>query len=302
VPPSLRIGTRHSALARWQTHHVADLLRAAWPALTIEVVPFATRGDREQTRPLPEIGGKGLFTAELEAALRSREIDLAVHSLKDLPVEQQDDLTLGAIIARVDPSDVLVSRHDLPLEELPPRPVVGTSSTRRAAQIRLARPDAEIIPLRGNVDTRVRKALDPSGPYDAVVLARAGVMRLGLAEHIAQVLPFDVMLPAPGQGALGVQCRAGDDEVLRYLAPLDDAVTRVSVTAERSFLQALGGGCAMPVAALGQVNHSTLYLRGLYVTEQGWPIRVDGAAPLASAVALGEELAFRVRQAQASQA
>ncbi len=291
----LRIGTRASKLALWQAEHVRQLLQAQWPGLTVELVTFTTRGDRELRKPLPEIGGKGLFTAELEAALRSGDIDIAVHSLKDLPTDLPPDLTIGAITRREDPRDVLISKHGLTLEALPPNPTVGTSSNRRAAQVRLARPDARILPLRGNVDTRVRKALDPDGPYDAVVLARAGVVRLGLEAHITQVLPFDIMLPAPGQGALGIQCRAGDKRVLELLAPLDDAATRAAVLAERAFLEGLGGGCAKPVAALGEVRGGRLHLRGLFVTDEGNPIRVEGDAAPEDAEALGYALAERVK-------
>ncbi len=291
---TLRVGTRASKLALWQAQHVQAELEKRWPDLQVELVTFTTRGDRELRKALPEIGGKGLFTAELEIALRAGDIDIAVHSLKDLPTDLPPDLTIGAITPREDPHDVLISKHGLPLDALPPHPVIGTSSNRRAAQVRLARPDARIMPLRGNVDTRVRKGLDSDGPYDAVVLARAGVMRLGLDAHITQVLPFDVMLPAPGQGALGVQCRAGDARVLELLAPLDDASTRAAVTAERAFLAGLGGGCAKPVAALGQVRDGRLFLRGLFVTDDGTPIRVEGDASPEEAAALGRALAERV--------
>ena len=289
----VRIGTRGSALARWQAEHVRRLLLRAWPDLVVEVVVFTTRGDRELAKPLPEIGGKGLFTQELEEALRAGEIDLAVHSLKDLPTEMPPDLTLGAVPPREDPHDVLISRHGVPLADLPTSPAIGTSSNRRAAQIHLARVDAHIVPLRGNVDTRVRKALAADGPYDGVVLARAGVIRLGLAEHVTQVLPFDVMLPAPGQGALGVQCRARDVRVLHLLAPLDDPDTRAATLAERAFLAGMGGGCAMPVAALGQVQNGRVHLHGLYVKD-GQPFRVEGEADLDGAEMLGRSLAEEV--------
>lgn len=291
----LRMATRKSPLALWQAQYVARRLQEAWPGLKVELVTFTTRGDRERTRPLPEIGGKGLFTAELEAALREGRVDLAVHSLKDLPTSLVPDLTLGAVLKREDPHDVLVSRHGLSLDRLPPNPTIGTSSTRRAAQIRLARPDARILPLRGNVDTRLRKALDPQGPYDAIVLARAGVVRLGREEAITQVLPFEVMLPAPGQGALAVQCRADDERVLALLAPLHDPETAAEVTAERAFLQALGGGCALPVAALGRVQAEDITLTALYVATDGTPYRVRGRAPLDDAERLGRELAEQVQ-------
>ncbi len=296
----LRLATRRSPLALWQARHVARLLEDVWPDLQVQLVTFTTQGDRMRHRPLPEIGGKGLFTAELEAALRDGRVDLAVHSLKDLPTEMAPDLTIGAVLKREDPHDVLVSRHGLPLDRLPPNPTIGTSSTRRAAQIRLARPDARILPLRGNVDTRLRKALDPQGPYDAIVLARAGVVRLGREDAITQVLPFEVMLPAPGQGALAVQCRADDARVLALLAPLHDPATAAEVTAERAFLQALGGGCALPVAALGRVQEGTLTLTALYVAADGTPYRVQGQASVEEAEGLGRELAMQVRSAQSA--
>jgi len=294
VGDTLRIGTRSSALAIGQAELVRALLESRWPHLTVELVPLSTRGDKEQDKPLPALGGKGLFTAELEAALRSGEIDLAVHSLKDLPTGSPPDLTLAAIPSREDPHDVLISRHGLPLEHLPPHPVVGTSSNRRAAQVRLLRPDARILPLRGNVDTRVRKALDPDGPYDAVVLALAGLIRLGLHAYATQILPLDLMLPAPGQGALGIQCRDKDERVMSYLRPLDDESTRVAVTAERAFLEGLGGGCALPVAALASVEAEIVYMRGLYVGEEGMPIRVEGKRSMSDARQLGLTLAARV--------
>ncbi len=290
----LRIGTRGSALARWQANYIRTQLLQHWPDLRVEIVMFVTRGDKELAKPLTEIGGKGLFTVELEAALLASDIDLAVHSLKDLPTDMPAGMTIGAVSRREDPHDVLISRFGVPLASLPPRPKIGTSSNRRAAQIRLARPDVVIVPLRGNVDTRVRKALASGGRYDAVVLARAGVVRLGLAAHITQVLPFDIMLPAPGQGALAVQCRADDDRVLTYLQPLDDPATRAEVDAERAFLAGLGGGCALPLAALAQAQDGALQLRGLFVTEQGEPLRAAGSSTPAQAAALGAQLAAEV--------
>jgi hydroxymethylbilane synthase len=221
-------------LARWQTDFVASALHAAWPGLQTEVAVYTTKGDRELSRPLPEIGGKGLFTAEIEAALRSDDIDLAVHSFKDLPIAENEGLTIGAVLERADARDVLVSRHDLPLEELPPNPRIGTSSPRRAAQVLAARPDAHILPIRGNVDTRLHKAV--SDDYDAVVLASAGLARLGLEEHITQQLSLDIMLPAPAQGALAVQCRADDETTLTLLRRIHHQPTWAAVTAERAFL------------------------------------------------------------------
>jgi hydroxymethylbilane synthase len=253
-------------------------------------VLYTTRGDRELSRPLPSIGGKGLFTAEIEAALRAGEIDLAVHSLKDLPVEESEGLVIGAVLERADFHDVLVSRHNLPLADLPPQPRIGTSSPRRAAQILAARPDAQIVPIRGNVDTRLRKAA--SDEYDAIVLAAAGLARLGLEEHVTQRLPLDVMLPAPGQGALAAQCRADDEAILALLRPIHHRPTWAAVTAERAFLDGLGGGCAVPVAAYAAYHEGELALRGLIATPDGKQlVRVTGRGPAEDAVGLGHRLA-----------
>ncbi len=300
--PHLVIGTRASPLARRQTELVAAALVAAWPALEIEMRVFSTRGDRESNRPLPEIGGKGLFTAELEAALVAGEISLAVHSLKDLPIAKPlctDELTplcIGAVLPRGDAHDVLVSRGRLPLADLPPRPRIGTSSPRRAAQILAVRPDAQIVPLRGNVETRLRRAA--SDEYDAIVLAAAGLDRLGLAEQVTETLPFGVMLPMPGQAALGVQCRADDAPILALLHPIHHPPTWAAVTAERAFLRALGGGCCAPVAAyadevsLPGPDVSLLCLRGLVAAADGRQIvRVLGYGAHEEAERLGERLA-----------
>lgn len=245
----LTVGTRTSALALWQTNYVMQTLEAAWPGLCCKQSPFVTKGDQTQAegKPLPAIGGKGLFTAELEESLRSGAIDLAVHSLKDLPVEDSPGLTLGAITNRADVRDALVARNGWTLATLPHGAVVGTSSTRRAAQLLAHRPDLTVRSIRGNVATRARKVFD--GEYDATLLAAAGLERLGLHEYITELLPLDLMLPAPGQGALAVQCRADDTHTLQLLRVLDDQAVRAGVTAERAFLSALGGGCSAPVAA-----------------------------------------------------
>jgi hydroxymethylbilane synthase len=270
---TLTLGTRPSQLARRQTEIVAAALHAGWPELQIEIKVYTTHGDRELSRPLPEIGGKGLFTAEIEAALRASEIDLAVHSFKDLPIAPGDGLVIGATLEREDARDVLVSRHRLPLMSLPPHPHIGTSSPRRAAQILAARSDAQVVSLRGNVDTRLRKAAGDD--YDAVVLAAAGLTRLELGQHITQWLPFEMMLPAPAQGALAVQCRAGDEAVLTLLRPLHHLPTWAAVTAERAFLNGLGGGCAAPVAAYAVARppdaggDSVLQLTGLVASPDG---------------------------------
>ncbi len=252
APQQLTVGTRTSDLALWQTNYIMGALEAAWPDIHCMQVPFVTKGDKSQAqgKPLPAIGGKGLFTAELENSLRSGAIDLAVHSLKDLPVEDSPGLTLGAITARADVRDALVARNGWTVATLPKGAVVGTSSTRRAAQLLAQRPDLEIRSIRGNVPTRLHKVLDgDGGDYAATLLAVAGLERLGLLAHATELLPLEVMLPAPGQGALAVQCRADDERTLTLLAALDDETVRAAVTAERAFLHALGGGCSAPVAA-----------------------------------------------------
>lgn len=294
---ALRVGTRTSRLARWQTEYVVGLLEAAWPGLTCTVEPFVTQGDRSLNQPLPEIGGKGLFTFELERALRAGEIDLAVHSLKDLPVDDAPGLVVGAIPQRADAHDVLVARAGLTLETLPPGAVVGTSSNRRRAQLLAQRPDLEVRSIRGNVGTRVRKALSPDEGYDAALLAAAGLTRLGMDEVISDWLPLDVMLPAPGQAALAVQCRSDDAETLALLAAIDDELTRRATTAERLFLRALGGGCSAPVAALASPldDEGTLLLRGLVASPDGQDvIRVSGRN--ADPALLAAELAAMARK------
>jgi hydroxymethylbilane synthase len=286
---SLTIGTRGSALARWQTDWVRARLQTAWPDLECQTRLFTTSGDRILNKPLPEIGGKGLFTEELENALRNGEIDLAVHSLKDLPIDDAPGLTLGAIPVREDARDVLISRNGWTLDTLPRGARVGTSSLRRSAQLLALRPDLTLLPLRGNVDTRIRKAMN--GEYEAIVLAAAGVLRLGLGEHITEYLPFEVMLPAPGQGAMAVQSRADDASVLELLRPLDDPAPRAAVTAERAFLKALGGGCSAPVAAYAISNpQSLISMTGRVASPDGCRvIRVSGVG--ADPIALGAELA-----------
>lgn len=300
---ALTIGTRTSELALWQTHHVIQTLQTAWPGLMCELKPFVTEGDKTQQsgKPLPAIGGKGLFTAELEEALRRGAIDLAVHSLKDLPVEDGPGLTIGALTSRADVRDVLVARNSWTLATLPMDALVGTSSTRRAAQLSIARPDLKIQSIRGNVGTRVRKVME--GQYAATVLAAAGLDRLGMLSYVSEWLPLDVMLPAPGQGALAVQCRAHDQATLDILAAIDDAAVRAAVTAERLFLHALGGGCSAPVAAYATVVKQTpevrVHLQALVASPDGaHVVRVEGEG---EAHKLGEQLAQQALAQGASQ-
>jgi hydroxymethylbilane synthase len=273
----LIFATRPSALARWQTQWVISALQEKHPNLTCEEKVITTQGDKILDKPLPEIGGKGLFTQELESELLSGEVHCAVHSLKDLPVANPDGLTIGCIPVRAEVRDALISKNGYTLETLPSGSVVGTSSLRRAAQILSARPDLSTKSLRGNVDTRLRKAL--GGQYDAIILAGAGLTRLGLEENVTEWLLLNVMLPAPGQGALAVQCRSEDDETLLLLSALEDISTRAAVTAERQFLLGLGGGCAVPVAAYADVRRETsdIILTGLVASIDGKKlIRVNG--------------------------
>ncbi len=289
----LRLGTRGSALARWQTNHIADRMREVYPQLVTETVVITTRGDQVLDTPLPLVGGKGLFTAELEAALHSGEIDCAVHSLKDLPTEDPDGLTVGAIPPRANPADVLVSREGYTLETLPEGAIIGTSSNRRAAQLLHLRPDLRMKDIRGNINTRVRKALNPAQGYDAIVLAQAGLTRLGMQDSISQVLTFEQMLPAPGQGALAVQCR-DEPESLQRLAPIHDVQTALAVVAERAFLAALGGGCSVPVAAFAAVqDDGAMLLRGRVGA-------VDGSQQIAVATTFAAENLQAAQQAGAT--
>jgi len=286
----LIFATRPSALARWQTQWVISALQEKHPNLTCEEKVITTQGDKILDKPLPEIGGKGLFTQELESELLTGEVHCAVHSLKDLPVENPDGLTVGCIPTRAEVRDALISKNGYTLETLPPGSVVGTSSLRRAAQILSVRTDVATASLRGNVDTRLRKALE--GQYDAIILAGAGLTRLGLEETVTQWLSLDVMLPAPGQGALAVQCHADDEETLSLLAALEDAPTRAAVTAERQFLLGLGGGCAVPVAAYATVSdqRSAISLTGLVASVDGKrliKVTDEGANPFD----LGKQLA-----------
>ena len=262
----LVFATRPSALALWQTRWVMAALQAAHPGLVCREKVIVTQGDRILDKPLPEIGVKGLFTGELESDLLSGAVDCAVHSLKDLPVDNPVGLVLGCIPARGEVRDVLVSAKGYSLSTLPAGAVVGTSSLRRTAQVLAARPDLVTRSLRGNVDTRLLKAL--AGQYDAIVLAGAGLARLGLESHVTEWLSLELMLPAPGQGALAVQCRADDRMTLELLAALEDAPTRTAVTAERSFLLGLGGGCSLPVAAYACLGKH-IRLDGLVASPDG---------------------------------
>lgn len=288
---NIRLGSRKSKLALWQTHYVCDLLQEVWPDIKVDVQIISTKGDQILDTPLPLIGGKGLFTAELEKALHQGEIDAAVHSLKDLPTESPPGLTVGATPLRARPDDVLISREGYDLETLPHGATVGTSSRRRAAQLLQQRPDLQLADIRGNVPTRINRGLAEDGPYDAIILAYAGLQRLGLLDAISQVLPLNQMLPAPGQGALGIQCR-DEAESLALLAPLNDNPTGAAVAAERGFLSGLGGGCATPIAAYAAEKNGRLYLTGRVCSLDGQNvIDVQGDGPPMEPWQLGVRLA-----------
>jgi len=290
----IRIGTRKSPLALWQTSFVKAYLLEHFPGLSCEIIPIITRGDKtqEEDKPLPEIGGKGLFTEEFEESLRRNEIDIAVHSLKDLPTELHSDFLIGAIPERGPIGDVLISKDNQSFHELAKSVNVGTSSLRRSSQLKKLRPDIQAISIRGNVDTRIRKVRDLESNYAATILAEAGIVRLGKISEISYVFSFDEMLPAPGQGALAIQCRRGDARILEYLKEFNDPFTSACVSAERKFLSELGAGCNTPVAAFGEVSGSEIKLRGRVLSPDGSVcIEVSGIDQLKNSENLGAKLA-----------
>jgi hydroxymethylbilane synthase len=293
---SLRIGTRGSALAVQQTQIVVNALHAAWPGLNVDVIHIRTTGDRIQDVPLAQIGDKGLFVKEIEEALLDSRIDWAVHSVKDLPSELPNGLSVGMLAARSDPRDALVARPGLHLATLPQNAVIGTSSLRRRAQLLHWRPDLTIVPVRGNVDTRLRR-LETDG-LDGIVVAAAGLMRMGWEGRISDIIPPEISLPAVGQGALGVEMRSDDEEAHSLFQPLTGADTQAAVTAERMFLGRLQGGCQVPIAAWATVDKSQLCLRGM-ISDMDGHILLQGErwglvhAPEQIGAVLAEELLQR---------
>jgi hydroxymethylbilane synthase len=286
----LRIATRRSALALWQAEHVKGLLEAARPGVRVFLVPIVTEGDRIQDRPLAEIGGKGLFVRELEVAIQDGRADLAVHSLKDLPYRLPEGFAIGAVLPRADARDAFVSGRYASLEELPAGERVGTSSLRRQCLLRSLRPDLELVALRGNVDTRLRK-LD-AGEYGAIVLASAGLMRLGLGARIRAALDPHRFTPSPCQGVIGIECRAG---MQAEYAALEHAPTRSLVEAERAFAAGLSADCNAPIAAHAQLRGETLHLRALIGSPDGRIIyRGESEGEMRAAARIGSELAERL--------
>ena len=287
------IGTRGSKLALWQARHIAARLEEMNPGMVVELKHIVTTGDKILDVPLAQIGGKGLFTKELETAMLAGDIDLAVHSLKDMPTELPAGLVLAAITTRLDPHDAFVSRRYASLAELPAGATVGTSSLRRKAQLLRLRPDLRIENLRGNLDTRLRK-LD-EGQYDAIVLAAAGLRRLGWAERITAVLSPAECLPAVGQGVLAIEARAADAEVLAAVAGLDDAGSRACVTAERTFLAVVEGGCQVPVGVYGRMNGEKLALQARILSLDGTRcVEDETVGDPSQAAMLGDSLARRL--------
>ncbi len=289
----IKIGTRGSQLALWQAHWVKSQIEKHHSGIEVEITIISTKGDRVLDVSLPKLGeqGKGLFTKELEDAIFERRVDLAVHSLKDLPTELPNGLGISAICEREDVRDALVAREPIrSLSELPVRSVIGTSSLRRQAQLLRARPDLVIEPVRGNVDTRLRK-LD-EGSFDAIVLAAAGLHRLGHANRITEHLSEDFMLPAVGQGALAIETRADDAVVNEIVGALDHEPTRLACRAERAFLKGLGGGCLVPIAAHATIEAGTMNLDGLVASPDGSEaLRDRQTGPSSDAEAIGQRLA-----------
>jgi len=294
---ALRIGTRASPLALWQAEHVRAGLMREHPGLEVEIVPMTTQGDRMLAAPLHQIGGKGLFVKEIEIALLERRVDLAVHSMKDVPAQQPQGLEIAAILAREDVRDAWVSRNFASPDDLPDGARVGSSSLRRRAQLLYRLPRIAVLDLRGNVATRLRK-LD-AGDYDGIVLAAAGLKRLGLSDRIRRYLEPEVSLPAVGQGAIGVEIRSDDAHTRALIDPLNDAATSRCVHAERHMNRLLGGDCRLPVAALAQEDGAMLHLRGLVASPDGREL-LRAEASGAEAQALGEKVA-RALLAQGAQ-
>ncbi|MFZ0287418.1 MAG: hydroxymethylbilane synthase [Terriglobales bacterium] len=287
-----RIGSRGSQLARWQANHIAGLLRARGHEIDIEIIK--TTGDKITDVALAKVGTKGMFTKEIEEALAVGRVDLAVHSLKDLPTEVPPGFKIAAITERVDPRDVFCSHKYASIEALPDAARVGTSSLRRQAQLKSLRPDLDIHPLRGNVDTRLAKL--EAGEYDAVILAAAGLTRLGKTGLIKQVIPAEMVCPAAGQGALGIEARAGDTAVLQALAFLDDAGARATTACERALLGRLGGGCQVPIGALAEVRSGRLHLQAVVARPDGSEVlreSADGDEPVQLGESMGETLLRR---------
>src|SRR5689334_19680905 len=289
---NLRIGSRGSQLALWQANHIASLLRAQGHTVEIEIIK--TTGDKIQDVALAKVGTKGMFTKEIEEALAAGKVDLAVHSLKDLPTELPKGFEIAAITEGQDPRDAFCSKNHASIDELPKNAKVGTSSLRRQAQLKARRPDLDIHPLRGNVDTRLRKMEE--GEYDAIILAAAGLNRLGKTQFVRQLIPPDIMCPAAGQGALGIEIRAGDAATKQHLAFLDDQAARATTVCERALLNKLGGGCQVPIGASAIMRNGRLHLEAIVAHPDGSTVlreSRDGDDPVKLGNEVGETLLQR---------
>jgi len=294
----LTIGTRGSRLAIWQANWVKSAIESGYRDVSVSLKIIKTTGDKILDVPLARVGGKGLFVKEIEEALLDGRIDVAVHSMKDMPVALPEGLCIGAVPKREDPLDVLISKNNRRLSDLPKGARIGTSSLRRLAQLKHIRPDFQVLPLRGNLDTRIQKL--KTGNFDAVVLAAAGVKRLGFRDHISEYLPPEIMLPAVGQGALCIETRKNDPGILRIVAGQDHPETRMAVQAERAFLKHLEGGCQVPIAAFGQMKNGKIHLTGLVADIEGKTvIRESTAASDAMPEGIGVDLAERLLKAGA---
>ncbi len=288
----LRIGSRGSQLALWQANHIASLLRDRGHQVEIEII--RTTGDKITDVALAKVGTKGMFTKEIEEALLAGTVDLAVHSLKDLPTEISSEFKIAAITTRQNPLDAFCSVRYDSIQDLPQGSLVGTSSLRRQAQLKALRPDLNVHPLRGNVDTRLRKLEE--GNYDAIILAAAGLARLGKSAMARQIIPPEIMCPAAGQGALAIETRAGDDATLKHVSFLDDADARATTTCERALLNAMGGGCQVPIGAMAQVLGRKLHLDAVVARPDGTQVlrdSADGDEALSLGAAVGERLLRR---------
>jgi hydroxymethylbilane synthase len=296
----IRIATRKSPLAMWQAEHVAGALRHAHPGLAVEILGMSTQGDKILDTPLAKIGGKGLFVKELEQRMQAGDADIAVHSMKDVPVTLPEGLHLSVILQREDPRDAFVSNLHADLDALPQGARIGTSSLRRQCQLADRRPDLEIVALRGNVNTRLRKLDD--GEYDAIILAAAGLLRLGFAARIRSLIATDDSLPAIGQGAIGIECRNDDDRVNALLAPLHHVATASCVRAERAMNRRLEGGCQVPIGGHATLDRGELHLRGLVGMVDGSQIvRAEVRGPEADADQLGDTLGRELLEQGAGQ-
>nr|WP_323004638.1 hydroxymethylbilane synthase [Denitromonas sp.] len=300
APERIVIATRESRLALWQAEHVKARLEALYPACEVVLLGMTTRGDQILDRPLAKVGGKGLFVKELETALLDRRADIAVHSMKDVPMEMGEEFALVTISEREVPLDAFVSNKYDSLDDMPPGAVVGTSSLRRESQLHANYPMLAVTSLRGNLDTRLRK-LD-EGQYDAIILAAAGLTRLGLGERIRGVLPSEVSLPAAGQGALGIEALSDRPEVAAWMAPLNDTETSACVRAERAVARALAGSCEVPLGAYAEADNGNLWLRGFVARPDGSEIvRAERRGPLGEAESLGKALADELRAGGAAE-